>query len=119
MYPETGGRVSNPLELKSWTAVSPMSVLGPLQEKPVLLTIELALQPLIKSFKKKKNSQEWSHRTLIPVLGRQRQVDFYEFEASLLNKLNSRTVRTTQKKPVSKNKKPRIKKIKEMLTTSV
>ena len=41
---------------------------------------------------------------LIPALMRQRQVDICEFEASLVYRENSRTVRTTQRNPVSKNK---------------
>jgi hypothetical protein len=40
--------------------------------------------------------------SLIPVLGRQRQVDLCEFEASLLYRMSSKTVRTTQRNPVSK-----------------
>ena len=36
-------------------------------------------------------------------LGRQRQVDFHEFEASLVYKVSSTTVRATQRNPVSKN----------------
>ena len=39
---------------------------------------------------------------LIPALGRQRQVDFSEFKASLVYRVSSRTVRTvTQRNPVS------------------
>jgi hypothetical protein len=38
---------------------------------------------------------------LIPAVRRQRQVDFYEFTASMLYK-NSRTARTTQRNPVLK-----------------
>jgi hypothetical protein len=37
----------------------------------------------------------WWHMPLIPALGRQKQEDFYEFEASLIYKMNSRTVRIT------------------------
>jgi hypothetical protein len=40
---------------------------------------------------------------LIPALGRQRQVDF-EFEASLVYKVSSRTARAIQRNPVLKNK---------------
>ena len=40
---------------------------------------------------------------LISVLGRQRQVDFYEFEARLDYRMSFRTARTiTQRKPVLK-----------------
>jgi len=42
--------------------------------------------------------------SLIPVLGRQRQVDLCEFEASLLYRMSSKTARTTQRNPVSKKK---------------
>ena len=42
---------------------------------------------------------------LIPALGRQRQIDLCEFEASLVYKASSRTARAvTTKNPVSKNK---------------
>ena len=38
--------------------------------------------------------------TLLPALGRQRQVDLREFEASLVNRVSSRTVsKTTERKP--------------------
>jgi flagellar biosynthesis/type III secretory pathway protein FliH len=43
--------------------------------------------------------------TVTPALGRQRQVDLYEFEASLVYKVSSRTARVTQRNPVSKNQK--------------
>ena len=40
---------------------------------------------------------------VIPALGRQRQVDLFEFEASLVYRTSSRTVRAvTQRNPVSK-----------------
>ena len=42
---------------------------------------------------------------LIPGLGRQRQVDFSEFKASLVYRVNSRTVRiVTQRNPALKSK---------------
>ena len=41
---------------------------------------------------------------LIPVRGRQRQVELYEFEASLVSGRSSRTARTRQRNPVLKNK---------------
>jgi hypothetical protein len=41
---------------------------------------------------------------LIPALGRQRQADF-EFEASLVYRVSSRTAKTTQRNPVLKSKK--------------
>ena len=39
---------------------------------------------------------------LIPTLGRQRQVDFCEFEASMVYIVSSRPARATQRDPVSK-----------------
>ena len=44
---------------------------------------------------------------LFPALRRQRQVDLFEFEASLVYRASSRTARTTQRHPVSKNKQKR------------
>ena len=41
---------------------------------------------------------------LIPALGRQRQTDLCEFEASLVYTVSSRTARATQRNSVSKNK---------------
>ena len=38
---------------------------------------------------------------LIPALGRQRQVDLRDFEASLVYRASSRTARTIQRDPVS------------------
>ena len=37
--------------------------------------------------------------SLIPALGRQRQVDLSEFEASLVYKVSSRTARATERSP--------------------
>jgi hypothetical protein len=43
---------------------------------------------------------------LIPALEKQRQVDwFFEFEASQVYRVSSRTVRATQRNPVLKKKK--------------
>ena len=42
---------------------------------------------------------------LTPALGRQRQAYLYEFEASLVYKVSSRTARTTQRNPVSEKPK--------------
>ena len=39
---------------------------------------------------------------MIPALGRQRQVDLYEFEASLVYRVSSGTARDTHRNPVSK-----------------
>ena len=41
---------------------------------------------------------------LIPALRKQRQMGLCEFEASLVYRASSRTVRATQRNPVSKNK---------------
>jgi hypothetical protein len=46
---------------------------------------------------------------LIPTLGRQRQADF-KFEASLVYRVSSRTAKTVQRNPTSKNKKTKNKK---------
>ena len=43
---------------------------------------------------------------LIPALRRQRQVDHYEFEASLVYRVSPRTTKATQRNPVSKKQKP-------------
>jgi hypothetical protein len=43
---------------------------------------------------------------LVPALKRQRQMNVYEFEATLVYKVNSRIARAMQKNPVSKNQKP-------------
>ena len=51
------------------------------------------------------------HTLSVPALGRQRQVDLCELEASLVYKVSSRTARAvTQRNPVSKEKKKRKKK---------
>jgi hypothetical protein len=42
---------------------------------------------------------------LIPALGRKKQVDLWEFEASLCYRVSSRTVRATQRSPVLKKTK--------------
>jgi DNA repair photolyase len=59
---------------------------------------------LINKLEKKKRKAEWWLKPSIPALGRQRQVDF-EFEASLVYRVSSRTARATQRNPVSKKKK--------------
>ena len=43
--------------------------------------------------------------TLIPALGRLRQVDFYKYEATLLYRVSSQTAKATQRNPVFKNQK--------------
>ena len=60
--------------------------------------------------------------SLIPALGRQMQVHFCEFEASLIYRASSRTARAVQRNPVSKyyghTKKAYLKKKKYVLTMS-
>ena len=45
--------------------------------------------------RKKKNKAGWWRTPLIPALGRQRQEDLCEFEASLVYRVSSRTARAT------------------------
>jgi hypothetical protein len=49
-------------------------------------------------------SQAIMHRPFISALGRQRQADLCEFEASLAFRASSKTARATQRNLVSKNK---------------
>jgi hypothetical protein len=52
------------------------------------------------------NLTELEWRTpLTPALERQRQPDLWEFEASLVYRVSTRTARATQRKPVKKKKK--------------
>jgi hypothetical protein len=51
---------------------------------------------------------------LNPALSRQRQADLCEFKASLVYRVSSRTVRTTQRNPVWKNKTRQIPDTKQM-----
>jgi hypothetical protein len=44
----------------------------------------------------------WWCSSLLPALGRQRESDLCEFKASPVYNVNSRTVRATQRNPVSK-----------------
>ena len=46
--------------------------------------------------------QVWWHTPFIPALGRQRQANLCEIKASLVYRVSSRTSRTTQRNPVSK-----------------
>jgi hypothetical protein len=48
-------------------------------------------------------AKQQRHTPLIPALERQRQADLCEFEASLVYRANSRTVRVTQRNPILKN----------------
>ena len=49
------------------------------------------------------SSGAWWRTPLIPALGRQKQEDLCELKASLVYRVSSRTVRTTQRNSVSKN----------------
>jgi hypothetical protein len=51
-------------------------------------------------FKRKPQAGQWWRMSLIPALGRQRQIS--EFEASLVYRVSSRTARATQRNPVLK-----------------
>ena len=44
-----------------------------------------------------------AHMPLIPALGRQRQADVCEYEASLVYRASSRTIKATLRNPVMKN----------------
>ena len=46
----------------------------------------------------------WWRMPLFPGLGRQRQADLCEFEASLVYRMSSRTARTTQRNQLKKQK---------------
>ena len=59
---------------------------------------------------------QWWHTPLIPALGRPRQADLCEFEASLVYRVSSRTARDTQRNPVSKNQNKETKKNKTALS---
>ena len=53
-------------------------------------------------------SWAWGHTTLVPAIGRQRQVDLSEFEASQVYKVSFRTARLIKTNPVwGKRKKPK------------
>ena len=52
---------------------------------------------------KKERGRGGRKQPLIPALGRQRQVDLCEFEASLVYRVSSRTARATKMSPVSIN----------------
>jgi hypothetical protein len=55
---------------------------------------------------KQNNSQEWWCTSLIPALWRHRQVDLYEFKASLVYRVSSRTARNRKTMPKLNQTKP-------------
>ena len=59
---------------------------------------------------RKGEPRQWRRTPLVPALGRQRQVDLCQFEASLIYRGSSRTARATQRNLVSKNKNNKTKK---------
>lgn len=70
-----------------------------------LRTRELLWSVISDGVKNKHLTGQWWWTHLIPALRRQRQVDLYEFEANLVYRASSRTAKTTQWDPVSKNQK--------------
>jgi hypothetical protein len=59
---------------------------------------------------REKSQAVMAHTPLILALGRQRQADHCEIEASLVYRVSSRTARATQRNPVSRRKKKKKKK---------
>ena len=57
----------------------------------------------------------WWRTPLTPALGRQRQVNLGEFEASLVYKVSSRLLKGTRRNPVSKDQKIKNKNKKRMV----
>ena len=53
-------------------------------------------------YKLKNRSRQWWCTPLIPALRRQRPVNLWEFESSLVYKVSSRLARAKQRNPVSK-----------------
>jgi hypothetical protein len=81
--------------------------------------IILKFQKIKKKLKEKKNFYKWHkkwksgqvvvmHTTLIPALGRQRQVDLCEFKANLVYKASSRIAKAMQRNPDLKNKQRKV-----------
>lgn len=50
----------------------------------------------------------WWHTLSIPALGRQRQEDLSEFQASLVSRVSSRAARDIERDPVSKSQRMNI-----------
>ena len=60
-------------------------------ESQYLIIIGFLVQNILVVFRKRKVARQWRPAPLIPALGRQRQGDLWEFEASLDYKASSRT----------------------------
>ena len=64
------------------------------------------------------SAELWWHTPLIPALRRQRQVDFYEFKASLVYRVSSRIARRTLSQKKRKKKRRREKKQKRKISVN-
>ena len=93
-----------PLEWLGLQVYTPQPVLGGAEDwacgfkrarEAVYLSLFLVKN---KSFK----ARHWGHMPLIPAVRRQRQADLWEFEASLIYRVCSRTDWATQRNPVFK-----------------
>jgi hypothetical protein len=73
---------------------------------------------LLVCFEKHFLAGRWWCTSLIPAVGRQRQVDFSEFEASLVYKVSSRTATAIQRNPVLEKPNQKSKKAKTKTKTT-
>lgn len=69
-----------------------------------MLYLRLSMD-LEENIKRKSHAGQSWHKPLISVLGRQWQVDFYEFWASLIYRVYSRITRATHRKTLSETNK--------------